>query len=174
MTELLDCLDLDLGQEDIVQMDVLPDLPPSGSNEHIITAIDVFSTYLFAYPVTRITATTVSRVIMDILCKHTYLPSTIITDLGTQFNAQVTHEIAAVLGIELKHATLKHAQTIGLLERTHASVKTHQKAATGEFMNYWHKNLPLTVLNDNTTYHASLGCEFLRVFHGRMPYISLD
>ena len=76
--------------------------------DHIITAIDVFSRYLFAYPATRINATAVSKVIMDILCKHTYLPTTIVTD-----------------------ATMKHAQTIGLLERTHASVKTHLKAATG-------------------------------------------
>ena len=57
---------------------------------------------------------------MDILCKDAYLPITIITDLGTPFNAQVTHEVTAVLGVELKHATMKHAQTIGVLERTHA------------------------------------------------------
>ena len=173
-TELLNCPEWDLGPEDILQMDILPNLPPSGGYDHIITAIDVFSRYLFAYPVTRITATAVSKVIMDILCKHTYLPTTIITDLGTQFNAQVTHEIAAVLGIEMKHATMKHAQTIGLLERTHASVKTHLKAATGEFRNNWHKYLPLAVLNHNTTYHASLGCEPSRVFHGRIPHNILD
>ena len=124
-------------------MDILPYLPPSSGYDHIITAIDDFSRYLFAYPVTRINATAVSRVIMDIICKHTYLPTTIITDLGTRFNAQITHEVAAVLGIEPKHATMKHAQTIGLLERTHASVKTHLKAATGEFRNNWHKYLPL-------------------------------
>ena len=111
---------------------------------------------------------------MDILCKHTYLPTTIITDLGTQFNAQITHEVAAVLGIELKHTAMKHAQTIGLLERTHASVKPHLKAATGEFRNNWHKYLPLAVLNHNTTYHASLGCEPSRVFHGRIPHNILD
>ena len=155
-------------------MDILPNLPLSGGYDHIITAIDVFSRYLFAYPVTRITATSVSRVIMDILCKHTYLPTTIITDLGTQFNAQVTHEVTAVLGVELKHATMKHAQTIGLLERTHASVKTQLKAATGEFRQNWHKFLPLAVLNHNTTYHASLGCEPSRVFHGRIPHNILD
>ena len=80
----------DLGPEDILQMDILPNLPPRGGYDHIITAIDVFSRYLFAYPATRITASAVARVIMDILCKHTDLPTTIITDLGTQFNAQVT------------------------------------------------------------------------------------
>ena len=173
-TELLNCPEWDLGPEDILQMDILPNLSPSGGYDHIITAIDVFSQYLFAYPVTRITATSVARVIMDILCKHTYLPTTIITDLGTQFNAQVTHEVTAVLGVELKHATMKHAQTIGLLERTHASVKTQLKAATGEFRHNWHKFLPLAVLNHNTTYHASLGCEPSRVFHGRIPHNILD
>ena len=111
---------------------------------------------------------------MDILCKHTYLPTTLFTDLGTQFNAQVTHGVAAVLGIEPKHATIKHAQTIGLLERTLASVKTHLKAATGEFRNNWHKYIPLAVLNHNTTYHAPLGCELSRVFHGRIPQNILD
>ena len=69
---------------------------------------------------------------------------------------------------------MKHTQTIGLLERTHASVKTHLKAATGEFRNNWHKFLPLAVLNHNTTYHASLGCEPSRVFHGRLPHNILD
>ena len=123
-TELFNCPERDLGPEDILQMDILPNLPPSGGYDHIITAIDVFSRYLFAYPVTRITATAVSRVIMDISCKHTYQPTTIITDLGTQFNARVTHENAAVLGIELKHATMKHAQTIGLLERTNSKNAT--------------------------------------------------
>ena len=114
-TELLNCPEWDLGPEDTLQMDILPNLPPSGGYDNIITAIDVFSRYRFAYPVTRITATAVARVIMDILCKHTYLPSTILTDMGTQFNSQVTREVTAILGIELKHATTKHAQTIGIL-----------------------------------------------------------
>ena len=94
--------------------------------------------------------------------------------MGTQFNSQFTKEIAAVLNIELKHATTKHAQTIGLLERTHASVKAHLKAATEEFRNNWHKFLPLAVLNHNTTYHATLGCEPTRVFHGRIPHNILN
>ena len=111
-------------------MDILPNLPPSGGYDHIITAKDVFSKYLFAYPVTRITATEVSRVMMDILCKHKYLPTTIITDIGTQFNAQATHEVAAVLGIELKHAAMKHAQTIGLLEKPSESSLKRRITAT--------------------------------------------
>ena len=119
---MLNCPEWDLDPEDILQLDILPNLPSSGVYDHIIKAIDVFSRYLFAYPVIRITATAVARVKMDILCKHTYLPTTLITDLGTSFIAQVTHEVAAVLGIEIKHVTMKYAQTIGILESTHAFV----------------------------------------------------
>ena len=34
--------------------------------------------------------------------------------------------------------------------------------------------MPLAVLNHNTSYHASIGCEPTRVFHGRIPYNILD
>ena len=97
-TQLFNCPEWDLGQEDVLQMGILPNRPPSGGFDNIIT-IDFFSRYLFAYPTTRITAPTVARVIMDILCKHTYLPTTIITDMGTQVNSQNTREVAAALGV---------------------------------------------------------------------------
>ena len=36
--------------EDAMQIDLVPGLPPSGGIENIVTAMDVFSRYLFAYP----------------------------------------------------------------------------------------------------------------------------
>ena len=60
-TELLNCPEGDLGPEDILQIDILPNLLPSGGNDHRKTAVDVFSRYLFAYPVARITATSVAH-----------------------------------------------------------------------------------------------------------------
>ena len=46
--------------------------------------------------------------------------------------------------------------------------------ASGEYRRQWHQYLPLAVLNYNTTYHSSLGCEPSRIFHGRVPYNILD
>ena len=37
--------------------------------------------------------------------------------------SQVIKEVAEVLWTTLQHATTKHAQTIGMLERTQASLK---------------------------------------------------
>ena len=38
----------------------------------------------------------------------------------------------------------------------------------------WHKYINIAVLNYNTSYHTSIGCEPSRVFHGRIPYNVLD
>ena len=46
--------------------------------------------------------------------------------------------------------------------------------ASGEYRRQWHKYLPLAVLNYNTTYHSSNGCEPSKVLHGRIPYNVLD
>ena len=108
------------------------------------------------------------------MTKHAYLPTTLISDKGTAFTSHVIKEVAGVLGITLKHATTKHAQTIGLLERSHASIKQALKIETGERRSLWHKYINFAVLNYNTSYHTSIGCEPSRVFHGRIPYNILD
>ena len=115
-----------------MQIDLGPGLPPSGGYENIVTAMDVFSRYLFAYPTANQDATTIAKVIINILTKHAYLPTTLISDKGTAFTSHVIKKVAGVLGITLKHATTKHAQTILLLERSHASIKQSLKIETGE------------------------------------------
>ena len=172
--ELLNLPEWDLGPEDAMQIDLLPNLPPSGGYENVLTAIDVFSRYLFAYPLTDASAINVAKALIDIMTKHAYLPTTLITDKGTAYTSTIIAEITQILGITLKCATTKHPQTIGKLERTHASLETKLKMACGEYRRQWHKYLPLAVLNHNTSYHASIGCELTRVFHGRIPFNILD
>ena len=160
--------------EDAMQIDLVPEVPPSGGCENIVTFMDVFSRYLFAYPTSNQDAKTIAKVLINIMTKHAYLPTTLISDRGTAFLSHVIKEVAGVLGITLKHATTKHAQTIGLLERTHASIKQALEVETGERRSLWHKYINIAVLNYNTSYHTSIGCEPSRVFHGRIPYNLLD
>ena len=139
-----------------------------------MTAMDVFSRYLFAYPTSNQDATTVAKKLINIMTKHAYLPTTLISDKGTAFTSRVNKEVAGVLGITLKHATTKHAQTIGLLERSHMSIKQSLKIETGERRSLWHKYISIAVLNYNTSYHSSICCEPSRVFRGRIPYNILN
>ena len=164
----------DLGPEDLMQIELLPKLRPSGGYKNIITAIDVFSKYAFAYPVSNPTAVNTAKVIKDIMTRHAYLPALIKTDKGSVFVSQVIHEKAEIMGINLKYATTKHSQTIGVLEWTHAIIKTSLIMASGEYRKQWHKLLPIAILRYNTTYHSSIDCEPSRVFHDSVPHIILD
>ena len=69
-----------------------------------------------------------------------------------------------------KHAITKHAQTIGVLERAHATIEISLKMASGDHRKQWHKYLPIAILNYNRTYQSSVHCEPSRVFHGRVPH----
>ena len=160
--------------EDAMQIDLVPELPPSGGYENIVTDMDVFSRYLFAYPTSNQDAETIAKNLINIMTKHAYLPTTLISDKGTAFMSQVIKEVTGVLGITLNHATTKHAQTIGLLERSHMSIKQALKIETSERRSLSHKYINIAVLNYNTSYHTSIGSEPSRVFPGRIPYNVLD
>ena len=156
--------------EDAMQIDLVPELPPSGGYENIVTAMDVLSRYLFAYPTSNQDAKKIAKVLINIMPKHAYLLTTLISDKATAFMSQVIKEVAGVLGITSKHATTMHAQTIGLLEISQASIKQALKIETGEWRSLWHKHINIAVLNYNTSCHTSIGCEPSRVFHSRIPY----
>ena len=92
-----------------MQIDLVPELPPSGDYENIVTGMDVFSRYFFAYPTSNQDAKTIAKVLINVMTKHAYLPTTLISDKGTVFMPQVIKEVTGVLGITAKHATTKHA-----------------------------------------------------------------
>ena len=160
--------------DEAMQTDLVPELPSSGGYENIVKAMDVFSRYLFAYPTSNQDSTRSAKVLINIMTKQACSPTTLISDKGTAFMSYVNKEVAGVLGITLKNATTKHAQTIGLLERSHASIKQAMKIERDERRSLWHKYVSNAVLNYNTSYHTSFGCEPSRVFHRRFPYIILD
>ena len=134
--------------------------------------MDVFSRFLFAYPTSNQDAKTNFKVLIHIMTKQAYLPTTLISDKCTAFMSHVIKEAAGVLGITLKHATAKPAQTIGLLKRSRASTKQPMKIETGKRRSLWHKYVNIAVLNYNTSYHINIGCE--KSLQRPIPYNSLD
>ena len=129
-----------------MQIDLVPELPPSGGYENIVTAMDVFCCCLFAYPTSNQDAKTIAKIVYNIMTKHAYLTTTLISYEGTAFMSHVIKEVAGVLGITLKHATTKHAQTIGLLERSHALIKQALKIERGDRRLLWHEYVSIAVL----------------------------
>ena len=163
-----------LGPEYILEINTLPNLPNSAGYQNIVTMIDVFSRYLFAYSTQNVAAKTFGRCIVDVMTKHAYFPTLLLSDQGSKFRSEVVAEKTQILEIQISHGSTKHPQTIVIAERTHASIKTAFNISTGERRSLWHKHVQIAVINYNTTYHETLGCEPSTVFHGRIPYNVLD
>ena len=118
--------------EDGRQIDLVAELPPTGGYKNLVTAMDVFSRYLFVYPKSNQDAKTIAIVLINIMTKHVYLSTTLISDKGTAFMSHVIEEVAGVIGITLKHANSKPAQKLGLPEQPHASIQQALKIETGQ------------------------------------------
>ena len=87
--------------------------------------------------------------------------------------SHVVKVVAGVLGITIKHAT-DRAKTIGKLELSQESIRQALKLETSERRSMWHTYVSIAVHNYNTSYHATIGCELTRVFHGRIACNVLD
>ena len=93
-TELIGTQDWDLGLENVMQIELLPELPPSGDYENIITANGAFSCYAFAYPLSVPTTFNTAKVIIVIMTRHDYLPTIMTADKAAIFVSKVLHEKA--------------------------------------------------------------------------------
>ena len=114
-------------EEDVMQINLLPEFLPSRGYENIITVIDVFPQNAIAHLVSSPAAVNTAEFIFDIKSRHTYLVTLIIGDKGSIFLSNAIHEKAEVLNITNYHVTTKHLQIIQVLKRTQATTKRHLK-----------------------------------------------
>ena len=147
---------------------------PSSPYKYVLTAIDVFSKYLFAVPLTTISAPSVAAALASIMFNHSYIPKEIISDLGTQFVSELFSELTKLLENKITHPSLKHPQTIGALERSHAALTRILKLNSNDTFTNWHRYVPLVTFIHNTSYHTSIGCAPTVLFYGREPMKPLD
>ena len=158
---------------DMMQIDLVGPFQ-SPVYKYVLSGIDAFSKYLFAVPLTSAHAGTVAKALVSIFFQHIYIPTKILSDLGTSFVAELIHELPKLLEIQLEHASLKHPQTIGVVERSHAALKRNLKLNTDEKWTTWYRYVDLATFIHNTSYHSSIGCTPSSLFHGREPIKLID
>ena len=105
---------------------------------HILTAKDVFSKYLFAIPLRNASAPNVAKQLFHLFMRTSYIPKTVLSDMRTAFTAKVMTELSKLLEITMQYATVKHPQTVGSVERTHASLKQYLGIYENKLKKDWH------------------------------------
>ena len=61
-----------------------------------------------------------------------------------------------------------------MIERSHKRLKEILKINVAEHAQRWDQYVKFAVMAHNTTYHTSIRCTPSEIFHGRVPYNSLD
>ncbi|GBN19492.1 Uncharacterized protein K02A2.6 [Araneus ventricosus] len=98
-------------------------LPSSQGFSYCLTAIDRFSRWPEAMPLTDIRAETVAQALYSGWISRFGVPQRISTDRGAQFTSDVFHSLAKTFGIRLSHTAAYHPQANGAIERWHRTLK---------------------------------------------------
>ena len=79
----------------------------------------------------------VAAALTSIFLQHSYIPITLLSDLGTSLVAKFLREPSALLELKLHHASLKPPQRIGVVERSHPALKRFLEPQTDEKWTTW-------------------------------------
>ena len=82
-------------------------------------ATEVFSRYLFAIPIRTIEKASIIKGLLPLETQHVYVPLQMLTDKGSALESKPITELEETSGIKTARATMKHGQTIDMIEWSH-------------------------------------------------------
>ena len=131
---------------------------------------------LFAYHTTSQDAKPIARDMNKILTKHTNLATTTVSDDSLPFVAQMVTQYQTFVDLPYNMPRPKIRRRLESSKEHRPHFKKYQrlKIETSKRRCMWYKYVNIAVLNQNTSYHSSIGCEPSRIFHGRVPYNVFD
>ena len=91
---------------------------------------------------TTYTSAKLAKIYMSrIVCLHG-VPTTIVSDRGTQFTSKFLHQLHQTLGTRLEFSTAFHPQTDGQIERVNQIREDMLRACALDYGSSWDDNLP--------------------------------
>jgi transposase InsO family protein len=154
-------------------------LPKSsrGSHTYLLVAVDKFSKWIKAVPVTNQEATTAVKFFESIIYRYR-VPNSIITDNGTNFTSGEFQEFAKELGIKIKYVSVALPKSNGQVKKSNglicAGLKKRLlrplKLASGA----WVEELPSVLWSLRTTPNSSTGYMPFFLLFGAEAVLPMD
>lgn len=155
----------------VLHIDLIGPMPISENKKYCLTIIDRYTRWPEAIPLADIHAETVA----DALFRHWIpsfgVPSSIVSDQGTQFEALLYKELSRLLGFKKKRTTAYNPKCNGMIERWHRSLK----AAIMCRANFqWTKEIPIILLGLRSIHKDDLGATPSELVYGQSLRLPSD
>ncbi|BHF76553.1 hypothetical protein SprV_0501965100 [Sparganum proliferum] len=153
-----------------VHLDLFGPLPPSRGYTHILTAVDRFTRWPIAVPISDTSAENIAMVFLTHWISTFGVPATLTTDRGSQFQSSLFREFTRMFGCAHITTTVYHPASNGLVERLHRQLKSALMSQTESAT--WSVNLPLVLLGIRSSVKEDIQCTAAELVYGtplRLP-----
>ena len=153
-----------------VGIDLVGPFHPLSDRKHgfILTCVDFATRYPEAVPLQRIDSESVAEALISIFSRVGF-PSEILSDNGSQFTSDLMKSVMRLLSISQLHSTIYHAQTNGLVERFHSTLKAMLRKMCHERPKDWDRYLPALLFAYREIPQSSTGFSPFELLFGRTP-----
>ena len=142
-------------------------------HRYILVVCDYATRYPEAFPLRKVTATTIAQAILQ-LFSRVGIPQEIITDQGTAFLSKKLKQVYSLLGIKGIRTTPYHPQTDGLVERYNQTLKNMLRKYVSANGKDWDRWLPYLLFAYREVPQASTGFSPFELLYGRPVRGPLD
>lgn len=153
-----------------VHLDLIGPLPPSGDFRYCLTAVDRFTRWTEAVPLTNITAESVAKAFLMGWIARFGCPTDIVTDRGGQFESALFNQLSKLISFKHRKTTSYHPQCNGLIERFHRQLKAAIMCHAAD--SSWTEALPFVLLGIRSSFKEDLQSSSAELVYGeplRLP-----
>ncbi|BHF67339.1 hypothetical protein SprV_0301036500 [Sparganum proliferum] len=151
-------------------LDLIGPSPPSRGYTHILTAVDRFTRWPIAVPISDTSAENIAMVFLTHWISTFGVPSTLTNDRGSQFQSSLFREFTRLLGCAHITTTAYHPASNDLVERLHRQPKSAMMSQTESAT--WSVNVPLVLLGIRSSVKEDIQCTAAELVYGtplRLP-----
>src|SRR5258707_5437476 len=122
----------------------------------VLMVVDHLSKQIHAIPtVTSLDSTGVTQLFLEHIWHHHGLLEEVISDCGSAFVSNFSHELAALLGVKLTPSTSYHPQTDGQTECMNQEIEVYLQDFVSHRQDNWANWLPLAEFAYNNKVHTA-------------------
>ena len=141
---------------------------------YIVTVLDLFSKWAFAFPVRNHEAITVAHLLVDKVFSVFGIPQQLLSDRGPEFEGNLMRELCHALEIDKLRTTAYKPSTNGAIERFHRSLNALLGKVVSDNQRDWDQWIPAVLSAYHASPHDSTGFTPNYLMLGREVRVPLD